>query len=125
MGPFPMGKVRARSDSGKLFLDFYYQGERCRELTALSDTPGNRIKVQKLLKRIEEEISQGRFDYAATFPRSPRALQFSGLGGNSRVTVSRGPVGLQSADSDRTPRFSEFAETWVREMEPEWRASYQ
>ena len=56
MGPFPMGKVRARSDSGKLFLDFYYQGERCRELTALADTPGNRNKVQELLKRMEKEI---------------------------------------------------------------------
>lgn len=120
-----MGKVRARSDSGKLFLDFYYQGERCRELTALSDTPGNRNKVQKLLERIEKEIDKGRFDYAATFPGSPRALQFSGLGGSSGTPVSRGPAGLRSSDSDRTPRFSEFAETWVREMEPEWRSSYQ
>jgi len=43
-----MGKVRARSDNSKLFLDFYYQGVRCREQTALVDSPANRRKVEKL-----------------------------------------------------------------------------
>ncbi len=121
-----MGKVRARSDSGKLFRDFYYQGERCREQTALSDTPGNRRKVQNLLNRIEAEIQAGRFDYGATFPGSPRALQFADASPANRrsPTVSRGPVG-HGQEMDRTPRFREFAETWVQEMEPEWRPSYR
>lgn len=60
-----MGKVRSRSDNGKLFLDFYFQGVRCREQTTLADTPANRRKVQKLLERIELEISEGRFDCRA------------------------------------------------------------
>ncbi len=68
-----MGRVRARSDNDKLFLDFYFNGVRCREQTALTDTPANRRSVQRLLARIEAEIKAGRFDYGATFPGSPRA----------------------------------------------------
>lgn len=121
-----MGKIRARNDSGKLFLDFYYQGVRWGEQTALSDTPTNRHKVQKLLERVEAEIQDGRFDYGAMFPGSTRALQFGGAGpatGDARAPAGRTAVGQRQL-IDRTPRFREFAETWVREMEPEWRPSY-
>lgn len=48
-----MASVRNRKDTGLLFLDFYHRGIRCREQTALPDTPANRKKVQKLLDRIE------------------------------------------------------------------------
>lgn len=68
-----MAKVRARKDNGMLFLDFSYQGKRCREQTALADSGENRKKVQALLDRIEKEIARGIFDYANTFPGSPRA----------------------------------------------------
>ncbi|MGM1053897.1 MAG: Arm DNA-binding domain-containing protein, partial [Pseudomonadota bacterium] len=44
-----MGKVRVRKETGKLYLDFFYQGVRCREQTALTDTPANRKKVEKLM----------------------------------------------------------------------------
>ena len=119
-----MGKVRARADNEKLFLDFYYQGERCREQTALTDTPSNRRKVQRLLERIETEIKAGRFDYGATFPGSTRALEFAGASlVAGRSAGGRGATG-RDQEIDRTPRFRDFAETWVREMEPEWRPSY-
>jgi integrase len=121
-----MGKVRSRSDNGKLFLDFYFQGVRCREQTTLTDTPANRRKVQKLLERIELEISEDRFDYAATFPGSTRALQFSGLrspAGEFAQPAAR-PTRVPRQDVDRTPRFREFSEIWMREKEPEWRPSY-
>ena len=121
-----MGKVRARADNEKLFLDFYYQGVRCREQTALADTPSNRRKVERLLERIEAEIKAGRFDYGATFPGSARALEFTGVS-----SVTRSSAGTRSRlasrreqEINRTPRFRDFAETWVREMEPEWRPSY-
>jgi len=121
-----MGKVRSRSDNGKLFLDFYFQGVRCREQTTLADTPANRRKVQKLLDRIELEISEGRFDYGATFPGSARALQFAGSTSPAGIpTQSPGPSArMPRQDTDRTPRFRDFAETWVSEMQPEWRPSY-
>ena len=40
-----MGKIRSRTETDKLFFDFIYLGERCREQTALSDTPANRKKL--------------------------------------------------------------------------------
>ncbi|EQD58801.1 hypothetical protein B1A_10650, partial [mine drainage metagenome] len=67
-----MASVRARSD-GRLFFDFRFRGSRCRELTALGDTPANRRKMEKALARIEADIAAGTFDYGTTFPGSKRA----------------------------------------------------
>ncbi|EIU1459294.1 Arm DNA-binding domain-containing protein, partial [Pseudomonas aeruginosa] len=50
-----MGKIRARADNEKLFFDFTYMDQRCREQTTLPDTPANRKKLQKILERIEAE----------------------------------------------------------------------
>ncbi|MBU0500715.1 MAG: DUF3596 domain-containing protein [Gammaproteobacteria bacterium] len=43
-----MANIRARKDNGKLFFDFRYKGERCREQTALDDNPANRKKLNAL-----------------------------------------------------------------------------
>jgi len=51
-----MGKVRARKETGNLYMDFNYMGVRCREQTALPNTPANKKKVEALLKRIEALI---------------------------------------------------------------------
>jgi hypothetical protein len=40
-----MGSVRTRKGSNKLFIDFRYRGERCRELTALNDVAAYRKKL--------------------------------------------------------------------------------
>lgn len=98
-----------------LFLDFYYRGTRCREQTALPDSAENRKKVQTLLNRIQKEIKQGTFDYAATFPGSPRA----NLSKDAPVV----PVATQPAPATRSdvPRFGEFSVTWRAEMAPQWR----
>jgi integrase len=48
-----------------LFIDFRYRSQRCRELTALADSPANRKRLQKLLDRIEAEIAAGTFNYRA------------------------------------------------------------
>lgn len=117
-----MAKVRARPDNHLLFLDFYYQGARCREQTALADTAGNRRQVQALLNRIEKEIKQGRFDYAATFPGSARAKQFAVVG-TALPTAAVGPVTVSagSVPPVTTPTFFEFSMTWRAEMAPQWR----
>ena len=47
-----MGSVRQLSGRGTLFLDFRYLGQRCREYTALPDTPANRKRLEKALARI-------------------------------------------------------------------------
>jgi integrase len=65
-----MGSVRTLASRGTLFLDFRYRGQRCREYTALTDSPANRKRLQKVMDKIEAEIASGTFDYQATFPGS-------------------------------------------------------
>lgn len=115
-----MGKVRTRNDNQMLFIDFYYRGTRCREQTALTDTAENRRKVQTLLNRVEKEIAQGTFDYATTFPSSPRAAQFSGPARSAPASGVETPRAIGT-----TPLFCEFAEQWHAEMSPQWRRSHR
>lgn len=119
-----MSKVRTRPETGTLYLDFFYRGVRCREQTALEDTATNRRQVQALLNRIEKEIKQGLFDYAATFPGSARAKQFAAsaavlpAAASVPVTVNAGVVVTQPV---ATPTFAAFSVTWRAEMAPQWR----
>jgi integrase len=106
-----MGSIRARPQNGKLFFDFRYRGQRCREQTALDDTPANRKKAKQVLERIEAEITLGTFDYARYFPNSPNAAEFTA---NDRQGLSRG----------ETPVFREFAESWFGEMKVQWRKTH-
>lgn len=110
-----MGSIKNRPENGKLFFDFRYNGMRCREQTLLKDTPTNRKKMQKVLDRIEEEISLGTFDYTRYFPGS-KVLE--------KLKVER--VRFQSSaiereESEDTPTFEEFARQWVDEMRIQWR----
>lgn len=110
-----MGSIRARSDSNHLFIDFYYKNQRCREQTALKDTPANRKRLKTVLSRIEAEISLGVFDYEKTFPDSANLVKYPQLATNSEA-------GGNTASS--TPLFKQFAMTWFHEKQVEWRASY-
>jgi len=108
-----MGSIRSRNGSGKLFLDFRYQGIRCREQTLLDDTAPNRRKLQQLADRVEAEITLGTLDYAQYFPNSKMVERFK-----SRDNT------IQAHFSD-TPLFKDFTKTWLCEMEPQWRNSYK
>ncbi|MEH6566625.1 MAG: site-specific integrase [Halopseudomonas sp.] len=108
-----MASIRVREQTGKLFFDFRYQSTRCREQTALDDTPANRRKLETILKKIEAEITLGSFDYARYFPGSSNARKFSAadaLRARASKTV--------------TPLFSDFADTWFSEMQAQWRRSH-
>ena len=37
-----------RTKYGRLVVDFYYMGKRCRETTNLIDTPANRVQTMKI-----------------------------------------------------------------------------
>ncbi len=106
-----MGSIRVRPETGKLFFDFRYRGQRCREQTALDDTPANRRKMKHVLERIEAEITLGSFEYARYFPESPNVAAFP-----SRARAVPG--------TDGTPQFREFAETWFGEMRVLWRRTH-
>ena len=123
-----MAKVRVRPETGMLYLDFFYRGVRCREQTALPDTTENRRRVQALMNRISKEIKQGLFDYAATFPGSPKATRFTApteATENGVLTgVGRTPLPTVEATPD-TPTFADFSVTWRKEMAPQWRRQHR
>lgn len=88
--------IRVRKETGKLFLDFFYRGVRCREQTDLEDTEANRLRLTLLGQLIEEEIRGRRFNFAAVFPHSPRASLFANNPGHGKLTrarVVKAPVG--------------------------------
>jgi len=99
-----------RSATGKLFFDFRFQNQRCREQTSLDDSPANRRKMEAVLKKIEAEITLSTFDYAKYFPNSAMVARLRGNGG-TRSAVDR-------------PLFAEFAQQWKCEKCVEWRKSY-
>jgi len=115
-----MGKVRARKETGKLYLDFFYRGVRCREQTALSDTPANRKKVEKLLQRVEAKILLDELDYAEFFPGS-RNLKKIQLKSSQPNTES---IETATGSPPPTVTFSDFAQQWFREIQVEWRQSH-
>lgn len=108
-----MASIRVREATQKLFFDFHFRGKRCREQTALENTPANRKKLQAILKRIEAEITLGTFEYHKYFPNSPRAQEFT-----RQAELQR------SRQAHDTPLFSEFCETWMDEMRVQWRKSH-
>jgi len=112
-----MAKVCVRPETGALYLDFFYRGIRCREQTTLNDSTENRKKVQALLNRIEREIRQGNFNYAATFPGSARAAHFVAV---EAPTVKAAPAPSPAA-APVAPTFEAFWTIWRAEMAPQWR----
>jgi len=114
-----MGSIRARSDSGKLFFDFRYKGQRCRELTTLDDTQANRKKMALVLKNIEQKIRDGSFVYEEFFPDSQNQV--------IKAEESQGRQNIPSGglNSGGTPSFGDFVDEWFGENEVGWKISYR
>lgn len=104
-----MASIGVRKN-GLLHFDFRYKGERCREFTRLTDTKANRRKMQKVVDRIEAEITLGSFDYAAYFPSSKKVKS----GGS-----------YDSAPNRDLPTFKSFCDEWFSENEVRWKISYK
>ena len=122
-----MGSVRVLAGKGTLFLDFRYQGERCREYTALTDTAAHRKRLEKALRAIEEEIAAGTFDYEKRFPGSKRGIKPVAAAAQAAfASASVGPLAVQApqAEAVTTPAFRTFAEDWLTNHAVEWRRSH-
>lgn len=118
-----MGSIRHRSDTGLLFVDFRFQGKRCREQTALTDTPSNRKRLAKVLAKIEEEISLCTFNYRQFFPSSKNAAKFDRVEAlDASLTTVAAAVEMAGK---ATPLFKDFADTWFGEKSIEWRTSHK
>jgi len=116
-----VGSIRRRSESGLLFLDFKYLGQRLREQTALPDTELNRKRLQKALERIEGEIALGTFDYEKTFGKPLQAKH----GQTDSEASSNDVKAIQPSTRSGTPCFKDFADMWFAESEVSWRRSYR
>ena len=82
-----MPNVRVHKPNGMLFFDFRYRGMRCREYTALPDSPANRKKMEKVLERIEAEMKAGTFEYEKYFPNSKALHRVRGAAENTPVEI--------------------------------------
>jgi integrase len=128
-----MGSVRARRETGKLFMDFVYQGRRCREQTSLPDSTKNRKKLREILERVEAEITIGTFDYSRYFPNSKLEAQFAANAVTTPTTSTLPPppatalLGGRRALSPavQTPLFRDLTREWYAQHEIEWRRSYR
>ncbi len=67
--------VRAVSKSS-IEITFAYRGVRCRERIGLKPTPANLNRASRHRAAILDAIERNTFDYAVTFPESPRRLLF-------------------------------------------------
>jgi integrase len=99
-------KGRVYTRGNKLWMDFYYLGERVRESTRLEDTPENRIEVRRNLDLVVAEIENGVFEFAKTFPDSKKKSRFTYLEGK---TWRKRPEEVL---------FGEYASKWMEEMRP-------
>lgn len=117
-----MGSIRSRPETGALFMDFKFQGQRLREQTTLADTPSNRKRLQKALDKIETDIALGTFDYQKTFGKPLPQKDVPEIGVNADLSASA--LAAQAAVAP-TPNFREFANQWYSETEITWRRSYK
>tara|TARA_R110000772_G_scaffold17684_2_gene49212 strand:- start:6066 stop:7229 length:1164 start_codon:yes stop_codon:yes gene_type:complete len=108
-----MAHIRVRKETNRLYFDFNYQGIRCREQTALENTPANVRKLKKMLDRITAEILLGQFDYSQHFPNSKMLEK-----------LHKKEVRLQQ-HLNGTPTFEDFANIWFDEVSVAWRKSYE
>jgi len=107
-----MASINVRN--GKLVIDFRYQNMRCREQTLMDDTLSNRRTIQKVLCKIEAEITLGTFNYANYFPKSSMVEKFHDLSDQEPINTC-----------DKTPKFNQFAPEWYDEMQVGWRHSHK
>ena len=97
---------RVYSRGGKLWVDFYYLGERVREPSGLEDSQSNREALRKQLDLVTAEIENGVFEFAERFPHSKKKDHYTLLEGKT-VIKDAGEV-----------LFGEYAARWMEDMKP-------
>ncbi len=96
--------MAVRVKAGKLFVDFYWRGIRCREFTGLTDTLENQKKIEAFDQIISGEIVIGTFDYRKHFPHGARLRHF--YGDEDFAQTSRGLL------------IGDYLETWHKRRSP-------
>ena len=99
-------KGRVYTRGNKLWVDFYYLGERVREPSGLEDTRENRVEVRRQLDLVVAEIENGVFKFAKRFPHSKKKDYFTLL---EEKTLRKDPKDVV---------FCDYVKRWLEEMEP-------
>jgi integrase len=130
-----VASIRARKETGKLYIDFRLDGARCREQTNLDDTPANRKTLEKLVMRMERDMADGTFVYRNYFPNGKLISTFPGPNDGSdpvaelrRLAAEISAIGNGAASPvapTPAPIFKDFAGTWFGENAVGWRKSYR
>lgn len=120
-----MVNIRVRPGTNTLFLDFYLDGIRCREQTALTDTASNRKTIKTLAQRVQQALTKGNLNYCDFFPDSPRAKLFQSKLSTTAENETLSDVSTPALKSAHIPTFAEFAHIWFLESEPRWRKQHR
>lgn len=130
-----MASIRTLKATNTLFIDFRYQGKRCREYTKLDDTPANRKKLTKTVQRLDAELAAGTFDYDRFFPDSRKGARSKGatvlevpsveMSAPVALATTVAPVMAVAPNRPATPDFASFTDTWMIENGVMWRRTYR
>ena len=118
-----MASVRTRKQTNTLFLDFYYQGVRCREQTALENTPENVKLVSTIAKRLDARILLGELDYEEFFPGSSNAIKFADKK-SSTESLTDEPNEPNAVTESTAKTFKQYTDVWFLHKKVEWRHSH-
>ena len=102
------GTIKRRKISEKLYVDFYYFGNRITKSTGLDDTPQNRDKVRSFLDKSMQKIESRTFKFTEAFPGATRKEKkfFTEL------------EGQQFSPEPQHVIFGEYAKTWMNRVLP-------
>ncbi|NTW99243.1 MAG: DUF3596 domain-containing protein, partial [Geobacteraceae bacterium] len=102
------GTIKRRKISEKLYVDFYYFGNRITKSTGLDDTPQNRVKVRSFLDKSMQKIESRTFRFTEAFPGATRKEKklFTEL------------EGQQFSPEPQHVIFGEYAKEWMKKVIP-------
>jgi integrase len=109
-----------RQHRGRLLIDYRDSGSRQRVYTKLTDTPANRMQLQRIADRVDAAIDSGG-DIKSL-------LEKAGLLQPAMAEQLDEPprpvLVVQRAEAEPTPTFETFANLWFTEFKVGWRKTY-
>jgi len=102
------GSIKRRKNSKKLYVDFFYFGNRITKSTGLDDTPQNRDTVRLFLDKSMQKIEDRTFRFVDAFPGATRSEKkfFTEL------------EGQQFSPEPQHVLFGEYAKEWMKRVLP-------